>query len=1207
MTCNSIRRTLCNFAVAFLVFGILAAHAQAPSAPRPRIVRPIDNGTLIRLPANTHPLALPQFDRGSAPLSMPAERLILVLRRAPDAEARLQAFLESVQNANSPDFRKFLTPEQFGERFGISGQDLAAVEEWLQTHGLQVVKVNKGRTAIEFSGAVGQVEQAFHTSIHSFLIHGVQHWANTGDPSIPAALAPVVAGVASLNDFKPRPLYIRGPRGAWNQSERLFTPNLTLTSGTTRYLFVGPGDAATIYNSPNSLNTRIAAGQARYDGSGVTIGLAENTWMDYSGFYNYRSFFGLPSSSFSIVTDGVSSNLDRQADQTEALLDTELAGALAPGARIVMYTAGDTLFESGLFLAIYRAIDENKVNILSVSFGACESDIGAAGNLQILNTWEQAAAQGITVLVSTGDSGSAGCDNPNTQPAASGGLGVNGLASTPFNIAVGGTDFDGLRSAFSTYVGSTNSGNYTSALGYIPENPWNDSTRQNGLLSANTPAHDSTGATNIVAGGGGASSLGAVDSNGQPTAYPKPLWQQGFAPSNTDSVRDLPDLSLLAATGNYGATWAVCDGSDCTGSSPSIHGVGGTSASAPALAGVLALVNQKIGASVRLGQANWVLYKLAQTTPSVFHPITTGNISVYCAAGSPNCASNHFLTGYNAGAGYNMATGLGSVDVSALVNSWSSVALAPTTTGLALDQTTFTHGDPVHITVGVSPSAATGDVAIVNDAGKLNLGDFNSGHTGFTLANGAASGDFSQFPGGTYNVYASYSGDGAHAASISPPVQVTVSSENSGVLFSAYYADAGYHLLNAGGATLPLGSFVSLNARPIGASQASNPNPAFNATGTITFSDTINGSAPINYGNISLDSTGVAEGNTTYLPAGSHSLTASYAGDYSYKPSTSPPIVFTVSKAPTTLALTADSTTVASSSVKITAVVGTGLPLGSFSEIGGAITLTDTTNNAVIGTIPIWMFDKCPTANLACASGTPSFYSDVFTLGANSITATYSGDNNFTGSSAPAPLSVTCSLGCSNAGGQFLRVGISNLQNSLISSGQSTTATVIVYPHGGFTGPVNLTCSSVVGIQLTDIHAPTCAFSSAQVNVTDTNAVTSTLTIRTTAPTTSARRGPSGAVSWYATGGSVLAAVLLLGLPVRRNWRRIFLVLALFVLVTTWVSACGGGGGSTYTPPSGGGTTVPGTTADDYTVTVRATDAATGTLTAESYFNVTVN
>lgn len=441
----------------------ISAYGQKSMTPS-MITLPVVESSRITLRGNVHPFAQARYDVGPVPGSARADRLMLVLKRSPQQESALAAYLREVQDPRSGQFRKFLTPKEFGAQFGISESDSRQVQQWLRSHGFTVAGINKGRTAIEFSGTVEQVDETFHTSIHRFNIGGIEHVANVSDPQIPAALAPVIGGVASLNDFKPLPNIVKGAAGEWDAKLHRFVPNLTLSASGTQYLFLGPGDAATIYNTPDSLNTRLAAGQATYDGTGVTIGVAGDTLLYDSGDIFYRAFFGLNSfNGGTAVYDGNQANFDQSADETEADADVEIAGALAPGANVIYYAGADTAFQSGLLLGIYRAIDDNKISILNVSYGACEAALGSAGNLQVLNAWEQAAAQGITVTVSGGYSGSAGCDNQDLETAATQGFAVNGLASTPYNIAVGGTDYDVLSNNFSTYVGA-NSSNYTSAL-----------------------------------------------------------------------------------------------------------------------------------------------------------------------------------------------------------------------------------------------------------------------------------------------------------------------------------------------------------------------------------------------------------------------------------------------------------------------------------------------------------------------------------------------------------------------------------------------------------------------------------------------------------------------------------------------------------------------------------------------------------------------
>ena len=1056
-----------------------------------------------------------------------------------------------------------------------------------------------GRTAIEFSGTVGQLEETFQTSIHRFNVVGKEHLANVTEPQIPAALAPIIGGVAELNDYKPVPNLVKGFSARWNSKTHRFIPDMTGTVSGTPYLFVGPGDAATIYNTPNSLNTTLASGQPTYDGTGITIGIAGNTQLDFSTDINYRNFFGLSvMNSATIVYDGNQDDFDASADQTEAIADIEISGALAPGAKITYYTAPDTIFESGLILAIYRAINDNDVNILNVSFGACEAALGAAGNLQILNAWEQAAAQGIAVTVSSGDSGSAGCDNPNLLSVASHGLAVNGLASTPYNIAVGGTDFDVLRQNFSTYVGA-NATNFTSALTYIPENPWNDSTISNGSLSGNVPSKDSSGQTNIWAAGGGMSS----SINGQ-AGYQKPGWQQGFPPSNADAVRDVPDVSVLAGAGRYGAVWALCAVGDCnSGNASTIHGVGGTSASSAAFAGILALVNQKAGASTRLGQPNWVLYNLAQTTPSVFHPITTGNISVDCVSGTLNCQPNNFLSGYNTQPNYSLATGLGSIDAGLLVNHWSDDSLASTTTTLSLDRSAFQHGTPVTITAGVNPSSATGDIAITDNYSSQVQANGGTATNLLTLSGGSATDVFSQFPGGSYNVYARYGGDGNYAGSVSQPVAVTVTPEGSTLQLMASYVNSSGQRADASGTTLPLGTVITMNAIPVGSSQSASAHPITDATGTVTYSDTASGYAISWNQQARLDSSGTAEINTASLPAGAHSIVASYSGDLSYNPSNVGPVTFTIGKVPTAISIGSSASTTILEPVTVTAQITASTPASSL-EATGAVIFTDTTNNTVLGTTGT--DTGCSgTYTTMCVRGFIDVPSTKLVAGANTIVATYSGDSNFAGSGPSVPVVVTCNASCWNPSGQSLELAFYNLPTGSIAAGGSVNATVGVLPFGGFTGDVNLTCI-VSGKNPNDQHIPTCSFNPTKVTIAGDQAASSTLTISTTAPVTSSSLRPKNPSQSIAAGGLIALVVLLgPGLHFRRRYRGILLGL---LLTVGGISGCGGGHGSSVSGTGGGGgNPIGGTTPDVYTVTFHAADAVTGTVTAQDYFNVTVN
>jgi trimeric autotransporter adhesin len=972
------------------------AQGLAYSSPQARIAGAIDESSLVTLRGNTHPLVQAKYDQGQAPISMPASRLLLVLARSAEQEAALQTYLESVEDANSPNYHRFLSPEEFGQSFGVGDADLQSIQAWLTGHGFTVSRISKSRMAIEFSGSVDHVQSTFHTSIHSYVVNREQHWANATDPQIPSALAPVVAGLASLHNYKPRAQYISGPRGVYDAQKHAVTPAYTNTDQYGNYyIYLGPADAATIYNTPTVLNANLSG--TAYDGTGATIGVAGDSNINLTENANYRSAFGLAAKPTTVVVDG--NDPGENGDAIEAYLDTQISGGLAPSASVILYTAADTSLQQGLFLAIQRAIDDNQADILNVSFGECEAALGASGNKLIQNLWEQAAAQGISVVVSAGDSGPAGCDNPDTEQGASLGLAVNGLASTPYNIAVGGTDFDILYSnfpsSFTTYVNIANTlPNRRSALGYIPEEPWNDSTYPNTTIAANVDLnHDpsSWSGDNIIAGGGGLSNL-----------YNIPGWQSGYA---SGAYRNLPDVSLLAGNGFYGALWSICTDqtltgyADCaagsTGSTFYLTGIGGTSASAPAFTGMLALLRQKTG--TRLGQAGYVLYDLAKTKYStVFHDITTGDNSVNCQIINGGCskvaAGYYFMNGYNATAGYDMASGLGSVDASQMVSNWASPGFNATTSSLQLDGATaplsITHGQSVTVNSSVTSASGTpsGNIVLVDSLSPA-MQPNSEGITEFALAGGSVSGTTTSFPGGSYRVSAHYGGSGTYAQSDSNAISVSVAPESSTTIVKV----AGYSDPATGktAATPYYGFNYLIDAQPYGNSaSAAKPNGA--ATGTITF---MNGSTAL--GTARIASNGVAELQTALLPGGSNSLTAAFPGDASFQASTSAPYSFTV--VPAITSMTAQFS-YASNPWPIETILST-----DSSGIAPTGTVTFMNGSTAVGTAPL---TGTAATGTSPAGGTATFSTSSLPAGTYNITAVYSGDSNYAGSTSSA-LTVT--------------------------------------------------------------------------------------------------------------------------------------------------------------------------------------------------------
>ena len=582
---------------------LLACAAQAQSG-RDRITTPIDDRVTVVSTGDRPPLAKPQFDIGPASPSERLDRMILVLLPDPAQQQALETLLQSQQDPSSPQYHQWLTQESFGQQFGVSDSDVRQISNWLSGHGFQVDEIVAGRRAILFSGTAGQVETAFHTQLRHYNVNGERHLANASPVAIPAALASVVRGVSSLHDFRKKPLH--------NIVE--------FTSGSGHYL--APVDFATIYDVSPLYS-------ASFDGTGQTLAIVGRTNIAVSDVTTFRSMMGLPVNNPTVVLNGPDPGIVSSGEETEALLDVEWSGAVAKKAAVQLVVSASTRTTDGVDLSAQYIVSHNLAPVLSVSFGACEAQMGSSENAFWNSLWSQAASQGITAFVSAGDSGAAGCDAPSSSKGTV--AAVSGLCSTPYNVCVGGTEFNDTANP-TQYWSSTNSSADGSALSYIPENVWNES----GSVA---------GGSGLWSGGGGVSGI-----------YGKPAWQVGpGVPS--DNRRDVPDVSLSAA--GHDAYLFVQAGS--------LGAVSGTSASSPSFAGLLALVNQKTNA--RQGNANPIFYNLASQQAAggaaVFHDTTGGNNSV------PG------VTGFSAGKGYDPASGLGSVDALQLANHWQASVSTP--------------------------------------------------------------------------------------------------------------------------------------------------------------------------------------------------------------------------------------------------------------------------------------------------------------------------------------------------------------------------------------------------------------------------------------------------------------------------------------------------------------------------------------------------
>jgi hypothetical protein len=603
-------------------FAALACSLLMPSAfsfGQNRILKgPISSDAAARvvLPDNVSPRARVADDLGLVAPDMELSGVTLRFSQTAAQSAALRQLLADQQNPQSSSFHQWLTPEQFGMRFGLSEADLASVSAWLQSQGLQVTSASRSRTFITVSGSAARVQAAFATPIHQVSLDGRIQFTNLTSPSLPASIAPVVGAITGLNDFRLRP-----------HSHAHTEPAPDFTSSVTGRHFIAPGDFYTIYDI-NPLLT------SSFDGSGVKIAVVGQTDLSLSDVAAFRSASGLPAKAPTVMLYGPDPGNAGKDDTLEAHLDVEWAGAVAPNADIIFVNSKNVIGQS-----LTHAIEDNLAPIVTLSYGTCEANFGASNLVSFESLFQQANAQGQTILTAAGDSGATDCDY--RVASATKGLAVDYPSSSAYVTGLGGTMFN---EGSGNYFNATQGAYSGSAISYIPEVVWNES------------------GANLTAGGGGASA-----------SFPKPTWQTGPGVPN-DDARDVPDVALNSAAGHDG--YLYCASGFCTNgyrdSAGNLQVVGGTSVAAPSFAGILALLEQKLG--TRLGNANPTIYALANSTYSsaVFHDITSGNNKSACTAGSIGCPSGGSL-GYDSNTGYDRASGWGSVDAFNLVNDWALV------------------------------------------------------------------------------------------------------------------------------------------------------------------------------------------------------------------------------------------------------------------------------------------------------------------------------------------------------------------------------------------------------------------------------------------------------------------------------------------------------------------------------------------------------
>jgi hypothetical protein len=948
--------------------------AAAPSSGS-RLAGDWRNSEAVAIPASKRPE--PQHSsssRSAVPANARLERMVLLLKPPATRQSALTSELANQQNPSSPHYHKWLTPTAFADAYSNSPEDVSAVSAWLESRGFEVSALPAGRGWIEFSGTVAQVEQAFHTHVDSVVTSDGPRLLLSEGISIPSALAPLIQGLVSLDGVLSTP--------ALTQPQAVSVTAVELASQSASQMLPSRAEA---------LTPQIAAKLLRFDvlhksgltGAGESIAIAARSNVRESDVADFRAAFGLPASALKVLPNGTDPGLT--ADQAEATMSTSWAAAAAPGAQIVLVPAAITAATDGLDLALAAIVDQKVANIVAVGYSTCEAALTPAHQAFYSALYRQAAAEGISVIAATGDSGASACHPAGSADPVSTGYGVNALASTPWNTAVG-----------------------VAAFGASPE-----------AFSAWSPA---SAADPAFAGGGGSSTL-----------YDAPAWQPvpSLLPQGADTPKThnrlLPDLAFPSAidshdnpSGNPGL--AFCLGVAETSNSCTLMRAGGSSASAALFAGIAALVDERNGPQGNLAPH---LYSLSHQS-GMFRDVEQGSARLACAPGSPDCEADGQI-GFTAAAGYDLTTGLGVVDADELVSRWAT----PETTGTAAvdvnlsasptePNSTYNPSASVTFTANVFPVsgsiAPTGTVAFVDTTEAQPLSLTPSALSSSGIATLTVEGVFG--PGGN-EIVAIYSGDTNYAsASSSPPVNVNIQPSTTSLAVVPSSTSV------AEGATISVTATLTVVTPPEGTVPPSGL-VTLNLDGLPTTSAALATANGVTSATFSL-----------VIPAGSsvtqHALQAVYAGSSGYSASTSPAVTVTILKTATTTTVTPATTTpAAGSSLQVTATI-TASSSGSTGPTG---TVNFTLDGVGQGTAPV----------TSGTSVTATLTIPVIAAGTHLLVATYSGDGNYAGSTS-ASVSITAAKGATittlTATPPVLAVGKTETLTATIAPADPLTGTV---------------------------------------------------------------------------------------------------------------------------------------------------------------------
>jgi subtilase family serine protease len=1239
---------LVNVVSRFLAMFVLAASLLPGNVGQAQVqdrISPDADLSQMRSLANHHPAwANVANDRGALPGDQQVEHLTLVLARSADRESALRALLAEQQNPASSNYHHWLTPAEIGWRYGLSSHDIGAIKGWLQAQRLQVNWITPSQMFIDFSGKAADVGQAFHTNLHSYNVSGHDRVSVDSDPMVPAAMSPLIKGIKGLFTIEDRPFH--SVRTAGSDS-----PELTL-NGTTH--FVSPVDFATIYDVPSA-----------YAGARQTIGIVGRSRTDSADFTQFEQKTGVtfigPHEVVPTAYGGVdpgpaytsppAAGVDT-GEQFEATLDVTRAGTIAPGAQLLLVVA--TSASGGIEAdAQYLVQGAPSVQVMTISFGACESSAGPSG----VNFWDtlfqQAAAEGISVFVSSGDSGASGCDRAFTTPPANPSANSpNYICSSSYATCVGGTEFNDTSNP-SQYWTSDNGATLGSARSYIPEGGWNEPL-------------DSTSKPEIAASGGGVSKVIAT-----------PAWQQGTGVPSARSGRYTPDVSFTSSGHDGYFVCFAAGGGDCVPSSTGSYHfdiASGTSAAAPSMAAVAALLDDKL--IVAQGNLNPEIYRLAASDTAAFHDVTVASSGVSgCSVNVPSMCNNSAagptglsggLPGYLITTGYDEVTGLGSLDVAKFLDAYAATRVAPTLT-LSLSSTSITSAQQLTVTVGITGTATippTGTIVLTSGKYTSTPSISNVTTTFVIPAATLAPGNDTLTAAFTPDNESSVAYDSATASTqvtvttvplVTPAVQVSPSSASvttaqvllikviilgkdgdqvptgAVTLTSGSYTSAAMALLN-GQATIDVPvQQLALDSDTLIVRYAPDAISApiyADASGTTTVTVT----AAVK----STPSVRVMPSLTTVTTQQPLSVAVAVSGGAGTQPPTGTIVLTSATYTSAAIGLTVGSATVSipagvltvgtdtlsvsytpdsGSSAIYSSATGSGtVTVNSVPKVTPDIQLTTSSANYTTADdvrVQIILRSsgvQTPTGTITITSG--SYTSgpatlvngllnvdippNVLPVGADPLTANYVPDANssiyFNAASGSTTVTITTA--------QPPTFTISGPTVSLVPGATAgNTTAVTVTPMAGFNGSVALS-ASVTSSPANAQNLPVVSFGSqSSVNITGTAAATATLTITTKAATQAAAERPlrPGAV-WYAVGGTSLALVLMTGVPARkRRWRAMLGMFVLLLAIGGSMAGCGAGSKSTM-----GGPTFPGTTPGTYTVTVTGISGSTtetGTVT----------